>query len=93
MVEPARPALRDGLRVVMARGFYDGGRDPKRYRDYGLWSAGQVPLGTLGTVRPKPAEFRHGPPWCIEWDGLTPKPGRYFGAYELPPGVDIVEGP
>lgn len=66
--EKCRPRLYDGMRVRYA------GRRP------GLWCAGRVPIGTLGTIRyraDKPATLV----WRIEWDGITAKDGYEFGTF------------
>ena len=39
------------------------------------WIAGEVPVGTIGTIRPFTRVLMQ-----IVWDGITPKAGYVFGA-------------
>lgn len=85
-----RRALRVGMRVRLVRGpwrEYDRGGAPikeKGRHDHEFYLAGNVPVGTCGTViraqvydcdnRPTKREM-----WAIDYDGITPKPFRCFG--------------
>ena len=54
-----------------------GDRDyrTKLETDIGQWIAGDVPVGTVGTIRPFTPILMQ-----IVWDGITPKVGYVFGA-------------
>lgn len=81
--------LRDGLRIRLVKGWYDGEKTEKNYRANGLWIAGTVPLGAVGTVRRAPKELVPGGsrnadgnpnywPWCVVWDDYPAKKGYYY---------------
>lgn len=83
--------LVEGLRIKLVHGWWDGARTPQNYRHNGLWIAGTVPLGSIGTVRRASPELVPGQrdangnpkywPWCVVWDdpALAPHTGCYYG--------------
>jgi hypothetical protein len=74
--EPIVP--RAGMRIRLRRGEIRDARrpmTPDNLEPYGLWIAGEVPVGTVGTVyRPRDKSGN----WAVRWDGIEPKPGYYF---------------
>lgn len=54
-----------------------GDRDYKNKLETGIgqWIAGDVPVGTIGTIRPFTPILMQ-----IVWDGIIPKAGYVFGA-------------
>jgi hypothetical protein len=71
--------LREGMRVRLVRGCPDG----NGCRDYGLWIAGRVPVGSVGTVVRKRVFHESHPNnytmYSVEFDGIEPKEGYRFG--------------
>jgi hypothetical protein len=53
-----------------------GDKDYKTQTETGIgqWIAGDVPIGTVGTIRPFSLYLMQ-----IVWDGITPKEGYVFG--------------
>lgn len=52
-----------------------GDEDSFGRTDKGLWIAGDVPVGTIGTIQPFTRYLMQ-----IVWDGITPKTDYVFGA-------------
>ena len=76
--EMVRPKLFDGMRVRFIS--HDiRGIDGKLKKRRSGWFAGDVPVGSVGTVRYHVGDYGVG--WRFDWDGITPKPGYIFGTY------------
>lgn len=74
-----------GKRIKIVRGTPTGHRTPgaPAYYDVSMWCAGDVPVGSTGTIVDLPGST------ClcqIEWDhGQKPKPGYAFGISAIRP--------
>ena len=70
------PQLRVGMRIRLIKGI-DHGEQP-----YMMWCAGNVPVGTCGTIYQRPSHPMY-PDFVIlavNWDGITSKSNdTYFG--------------
>jgi hypothetical protein len=56
-------------------------KDPRtgeRY-DYELWLAGQIPVGSVGTIYKTEPTLSGYKSLAIRWDNYVPKEGYYFG--------------
>jgi len=73
-----------GKRVKIVRGTPTGHRTPgaPAYYDVSMWCAGDVPVGSTGTIVDAPSK-------ClvqVEWDhGQKPKEGYFFGLSAIRP--------
>ena len=76
----AGPALRVGMRIKLIRGMPKYIRKPDECYDYMGWIAGNVPVGSVGTIyKEKPMGAHNYQSLAIHWDGIEPKPNYYFG--------------
>lgn len=66
------------MRVRLVRGTRDAGGTPG---PVGVWCAGKVPVGTVGTVRARPpSELKLGYNGMhVEWDGFKAAAGFVYG--------------
>lgn len=79
-MEKVRPRLYDGMRVqFVSHDIHDiHGKMKKRP---GIWPAGNVPVGSVGTVRVDEEKGNELTRWRIDFNDLTPKEGYIFGVF------------
>lgn len=78
--EMVRPKLYDGMRVRFVSHDMTG-IDGKLKKKPGMWMAGKVAPGTLGTIHKHDDSENPLTGWRIDFDNMTPKPGYIFGMF------------
>ena len=79
-----------GMRIRLIKGM-DNGKLP-----YMGWLAGNVPVGTYGTVYEIPPHklYPHNHTFAVKWDGIEPENDGYFGlGYVDPEYYEIIDQP